>query len=176
MPNIGVPRYTARHSGKSGFVTIRPVGAPKPFPFSFVEDAITNTYPEYRKYIPEDYREISDSYYDLRSKPYREWYDKWGKRHINKYWEQQLDAIQKYEKAKARFFAKGFKTKNPTYYRRTEWYHKYQNTSSKISMYSKRYCRKFPEHCKRRGRPRQRGQQWFRSRKYYTKRSSKRYY
>ncbi len=90
MTRIGVPRYTARHSGKSGFVTVNPVRSPKPFPYSIAEDVVTSYYPEYRSYLPEDLQKYGDSYYDLRSKPYKYWYDKHGKRHINKWWNTQL--------------------------------------------------------------------------------------
>ncbi len=75
--------YTSKHTGKSGYIATRP--GPKPFPYGLAEEAGSAFYPEYRKYIPKDYRKYSDSYYDLRNKPYKEWYDKWGKPTINRY-------------------------------------------------------------------------------------------
>ncbi len=100
---IGIPRHQARHSGKSGFVTSSRISSPKPFPYSFLEDAATSYYPEYRKYVPSDYRKYSDSYYDLRSKPYKQWFDKWGKPHINKWWQEQISYETLRQKAQKNF-------------------------------------------------------------------------
>ncbi len=89
-------RYYAKHTGKSGYVAQRP--APKPLPYGLAEEAGSAFYPEYRQFIPKDYRKYSDSYIDLRNKPYREWYDKWGKPTINRYlvdWRKKYYAIQK---------------------------------------------------------------------------------
>ncbi len=100
MSKIGVAPHQAQHTGKSGFIAARPVGSPKPFPFSIVEQGIINSYPEYRKYLPEYALQYSDEIYDFRSLPYKEWYDKRGKKHINRWWQQQLDAISFYETKK----------------------------------------------------------------------------
>ncbi len=80
--------FTAKHTGKSGYVGVRP--NPKPLPYGVIEEAGASFYPQYRDYIPKDARKYTDSYYDLRSKQYKYWYDKWGKPHINKWWRSQL--------------------------------------------------------------------------------------
>ncbi len=100
MSKIGVPRYTAGHTGKTGYITTQSVGAPKPFPFSIVEQGKVNSYPQYRKFLPTDIQPYSDEIYDFRTLPYKEWYDKRGKKHINRWWQQQLDAISLYERSK----------------------------------------------------------------------------
>ncbi len=81
--------YTATHTGKTGYVSPSP--RPKPFPYGIVEEVGSSFYPQYRQFIPRDARKFTDSYYDLRNKPYKFWYDKWGKPHINKWWKYQLD-------------------------------------------------------------------------------------
>ncbi len=92
--------YTAKHTGKSGFVSTKPRGG-APIPYSFIEEASSNLYPSVRDFIPKDVRKYSDSYYDLRNKQYKYWYDKWGKPHINKWWQEQLNAITTIQNAKA---------------------------------------------------------------------------
>ncbi len=97
MSKIGVPRYQAGHTGKTGTISTTSIGTPKPFPFSIVEQGIVNTYPKYRKFLPGNIQPYTDEIYDFRTLPYKEWYDKRGKAHINKWWQQQLDAISLYE-------------------------------------------------------------------------------
>ncbi len=91
--------YQPKHTGKSGYISSSPRGSPKPFPFGVVEEFGANLYPYYRGYIPEDYQKYADSYIDLRNKPYKVWYDKWGKPHINKWWRKQLDETFRIQKA-----------------------------------------------------------------------------
>ncbi len=86
-----------KHTGKSGYVATQP--GPKPYPWGIVEEAGSAFYPEYRPYIPKKFQPYSDSYYDLRNKQYKYWYDKWGKPHINKWWKQQLDETLRIKKA-----------------------------------------------------------------------------
>lgn len=107
MSKIGVAPRQATHTGKTGFVTARPVSSPKPFPFSIVEQGIINSYPEYRKYLPAESLQYTDEIYDFRSLPYKEYYDKHGKKHINSWWQSQLDAISLYETSKEK--AKNYK-------------------------------------------------------------------
>ncbi len=90
--------YTAKHTGKSGFISEQPRGA-RPIPFSFIEEISSNLYPSSRKYIPLSIRDFTDSYYDLRNKQYKYWYDKWGKPHINKWWKNTLDETLRIKKA-----------------------------------------------------------------------------
>ncbi len=75
--------YQARHTGKSGYVYTKP--APKPYPFGIAEEIGASAYPHFRDYIPKDFRSYSDSYIDLRNRPYKEWYDKWGRPTIDRY-------------------------------------------------------------------------------------------
>ncbi len=70
--------YQPSHTGKSGYVSSSPRGSPKPFPFGIAEELSANLYPQYRGLIPSDIQKYSDSYIDLRNKPYKIWYDKWG--------------------------------------------------------------------------------------------------
>ncbi len=82
--------YTARHTGKSGYVSVQPRGG-APIPYSFIEEMSSNLYPEARRFVPKNLRGYTDSYYDLRNRQYKYWFDKWGKPHINKWWRQQLE-------------------------------------------------------------------------------------
>ncbi len=90
--------YPAKHTGKSGYVSTTPRGG-APIPYSFIEEVSSNLYPEARKFVPSDLRDYTDSYYDLRNRQYKYWYDKWGKPHINKWWKGQLDATLRIQKA-----------------------------------------------------------------------------
>ncbi len=90
--------YTAKHTGKSGYVSTTPRGG-APIPYSFIEEASSNLYPEARRFVPKDVRKYTDSYYDLRNKQYKYWYDKWGKPHINKWWRKTLDETLRIKKA-----------------------------------------------------------------------------
>ncbi len=90
--------YTAKHTGKSGYVSTTPRGG-APIPYSFIEEVSSNLYPEVRRFVPKDFRSYTDSYYDLRNKQYKYWYDKWGKPHINKWWKKQLDETLRIQKA-----------------------------------------------------------------------------
>ncbi len=88
--------YTAKHTGKSGYVATTPRGG-APIPYSFFEELSSNLYPEVREYVPTNYRDYTDSYYDLRNKQYQEWYKKWGKPTIDKYmtwWKENYAEIQ----------------------------------------------------------------------------------
>jgi len=89
-------RRTAEHSGKSGYIATQPARSPKPFPWGVAEEYASSFYPQYREFIPKDYRKYTDSYYDLRTKKYKYWYDKWGKPHINKWWQEQLDVSSRF--------------------------------------------------------------------------------
>ncbi len=89
----------AEHSGKSGYIATSKIGSPKPFPYGVAEEYATSFYPSYRPFIPERIRKTTDSLYDLRTKKYKYWYDKWGKPHINKWWRNQLDATKKIREA-----------------------------------------------------------------------------
>ncbi len=100
MSKIGVAPFQASHTGKSGYIATSPRGTPKPFPFSIVEQGIINSYPKYRKFLPTSIHQYSDEIYDFRQLPYKEYYDKYGKKHINRWWVQQLDAISFYETQK----------------------------------------------------------------------------
>ncbi len=102
--------YTAKHTGKSGYVSTNPRGG-APIPYSFIEEIASNLYPEVREFIPKDYRSYTDSYYDLRNKQYKYWYDKWGKPHINKWWKSQLE----YEKILAKAISPWKKKSNGSY-------------------------------------------------------------
>ncbi len=92
-------RFQGRHTGKTGYISTQPRGSPKPFPFGIAEEFGANFYPQYRPLIPKNLRKYTDSYIDLRNKPYKVWYDKWGKPHINKWWQEQLDATLRFQKA-----------------------------------------------------------------------------
>ncbi len=90
--------YTATHTGKSGFVSTQSRGG-TPIPYSFIEEVSSNIYPGVRKYVPLGVRDYTDSYYDLRNKQYKFWYDRWGKPHINKWWKGTLDETLRIKKA-----------------------------------------------------------------------------
>ncbi len=91
-------RFSAKHTGKSGYFSTQ--SRPKPYPYGVAEEVASAFYPQYRPYIPKEITPYADSYLDLRNKEYKYWYDKWGKPHINKWWQSQLDAISTYEKAR----------------------------------------------------------------------------
>jgi len=99
--------YQARHTGKSGYISPSPRGSPKPFPYGVAEEFGANLYPYYKDFIPKDFRNYADSYIDLRNKPYKVWYDKWGKPHINKWWRKQLDETLRIKKAYENFQKNG---------------------------------------------------------------------
>ncbi len=105
MVRYGTAERQAKHTGKSGFVSTQPRGG-TPFPYSFLEEASSNLYPQVRDYIPKDFRTYSDSYYDLRNEKYQFWYDKWGKPHINKWWQGTLDETLRIQKAYKTFTSK----------------------------------------------------------------------
>ncbi len=94
MTKFAEAPYQPSHTGKTGYVSAQPRGSPKPFPFGIAEEFGANLYPQYRPFIPTEFQDYADSYIDLRNKPYKIWYDKWGKPHINKWWQEQLDNAQ----------------------------------------------------------------------------------
>ncbi len=108
-------RPTGEHSGKSGYIATQGARSPKPFPWGVAEEYASSFYPQYRGFIPEKYQPITDSYYDLRNQKYKYWYDKWGKPHINKWWQGQLDATLRIQKAYERQTTKNTKRRNTTF-------------------------------------------------------------
>ncbi len=153
MTRFAEARYQAGHPGKSGFISPSRVGTPKPFPFSIVEQSVINTYPNYKKFLPAYVRQYSDEIYDFRSLPYKAYYDKHGKQHVNSWWQQQLRAISLYQTSiqKAKDDWKRSDSR-PKYYGR--------NYSSKYSkrnynFKSKHFCRRI---CKFKYRSSRQGQ------------------
>ncbi len=129
--------YTAKHTGKTGFVSVQPKGG-APIPYSFIEEISSNVYPSVRDFVPKDFRSYTDSYYDLRNKQYKYWYDKWGKPHINKWWKQQLDETLRIKKAWEKYSQKSVQNK---YYPRTQYNGPTNNSKwSKYSIQHRKYC------------------------------------
>ncbi len=164
MTKFWEARRGPSHPGKSGYIRTRPSGSPYTFPFQFIEETATQFYPEYRQFIPKNVRRYSDSYYDLRDKPYKYWYDKYGKPHINKWWQNQLDTnyafqteLQKLRTKKSSYA----KSKHPAQskYHGPKFRDKYRNCSCSCHPSSKRRWSYGLRKTQR--RPSKRRRQWF---------------
>ncbi len=137
MTRFGVASRQPSHIGKSGFVRTSP--APKPIPFSLIEEIGSNLYPSARDYIPLNLRGYTDSYYDLRNEKYQYWYDKWGKPHINKWWRNQLDETLRIQKAKESFFSQRKRSNTrPINYRRYSGRRRRNTSCNCQSLYIRR--------------------------------------
>ncbi len=124
---------------KSGVTTTKPVASPYSFPFQFLDETVNAMYPYYKQGLPPEVRKYTDSAYDLRNKGRKYWYDKWGKPHIDKWWESQLEYAKILQTVKKELEKTSGKTNNPyplSYGQQSS--RKYRNRAFRIGM--RKYC------------------------------------